>query len=83
MDVSSSDDVAHVEILDPFGRGLEVQFYFLYVCGKDVPPQGSLASCEERSQREKVGVRVALVEGLHFPGEFGLYSRTSTIRLFM
>ena len=31
MEVASSDDVAHVEVLDPFGRGLDVQFSFLYV----------------------------------------------------
>ena len=31
MEVASSDDVALVEILDPFGRGLDAQFSFLYV----------------------------------------------------
>ena len=49
------------------------------ICGKEVPPQSSLASREERSQCEKVGVRVTLAEDPLLPGEFGLYSRTSTI----
>ena len=31
MEVASSDDVAFVEVLNPFGRGLDVQFSFLYV----------------------------------------------------
>ena len=31
MKVASSDDVAFVEVLEPFGRGLGVQFSFLYV----------------------------------------------------
>ena len=31
MDVASSDDVALVGVLDPFGRGLDVQFSLLYV----------------------------------------------------
>ena len=30
MEVASSDDVAHVEVLDPFGRGLNVQFSFVH-----------------------------------------------------
>ena len=29
MEVASSDDVALVEVLDPFGRGLDVQFSLL------------------------------------------------------
>ena len=28
MEVASSDDVAFFEVLDPFGRGLDVQFSF-------------------------------------------------------
>ena len=39
----------------------------------------SLAYREERSQCEKVGAWVVLVEDPLLPGEFGLYSRTSTI----
>ena len=31
MEVGSSDDVALVEVLDPFGRGLDGQFSFLYM----------------------------------------------------
>ena len=31
MEVASSDDVALVEVLEPFGRGLDVQFSSLYV----------------------------------------------------
>ena len=31
LEVASSDDVALVEVLDPFCRGLDVQFSFLYV----------------------------------------------------
>ena len=31
LEVASSDDVALVEVLDPFGRGLDVQFPFSYV----------------------------------------------------
>ena len=31
MEVASSDDVALVEVLDPLGRGLDVQFSFIYV----------------------------------------------------
>ena len=55
MEVASSDDVALVEALDPFGRGLDVQFSFLYfeVCGKEVPSQSSRASRKERSQCER------------------------------
>ena len=56
MEVASSDDVAIVEVSDPFGRSLDVQFSCIR--GKEVPPQSSVASREERSQREKVGVRV-------------------------
>ena len=37
---------AFVEVFDRFGRGLDVQFYFL--SGKEVPPRSSLASREER-----------------------------------
>ena len=55
-----------------------MQFSFLYVARR-CPPQSSLASREERSQCEKVGVRVTLAEDPLLPGEFGLYSRTSTI----
>ena len=46
---------------------------------REVPPQTSLASREEISQCEDVGVWAVLVEDPLFPGEFGLYSRTSTI----
>ena len=31
MEVASFDDVAFVEVLDPLGRGVDVQFSFLYV----------------------------------------------------
>ena len=31
MEVASADDVASVEVLVPIGRGLDVQFSFLYV----------------------------------------------------
>ena len=31
MEAASSEDVALVEVLDPFGRGLDVQFPFSYV----------------------------------------------------
>ena len=35
-----------VEVLVPLGRGLDVKFAFL-ICGKEVPPQNSLASRKE------------------------------------
>ena len=54
MEVASSDDVGLVEVLDRFGRGLDVQFSFL-LCGKEVLQQRSVASREERSQGEKSG----------------------------
>ena len=78
MEVASSDDVGLVEVLDRLGRGLDVHFSS-YVCGKEVPSQSSLASGEETSQCEKVGVKVALVEDPLLPGELGFYTRTSTI----
>ena len=79
MEGASSDVVAFVDVLDPFGRGLDVQFYFLYVARR-FPPQSSLASREERSQCESgSGGIIALVEDPLLPGEFGLCSRTSTI----
>ena len=31
MEVASADDVASVEVLVPIGRGLDVQFSFLYL----------------------------------------------------
>ena len=77
MEVVSSDDVGLVEVLDRFRRGLDMQFSFL--CGKEAPPQSSLASREERSRCEKVGMWVAPMDDPLLPGEFGLYSRTSTI----
>ena len=52
MEVVSSDDVGLVEVSDRFDRGLDVQFSF-FLCSKEVPPQSSLASREERSQCEK------------------------------
>ena len=47
IEVDSSDDVAFVEVLDRFGRGLDVQL-FCFLCGKKVPPQRSLASREDK-----------------------------------
>ena len=41
-------------------------------CGKEVPPQSSLACREERPQCDQAGVRVALVEDPLLPGDFGL-----------
>ena len=80
MEVTSSDDVGLVEVLD----SLDVQIFF-FLCSKEVPPQSSLASREERFQCEKLGVWVVHVEDPLLPrvcspsGVFGLYSRTSTI----
>ena len=51
-EVASSDDVALVEVLDPFGRGLDVHFYFLYVARRCLH-KSSLSSREEKSQCEK------------------------------
>ena len=51
IEVASSDDVDLVLVSDGFGRGLEAHISFLR--GKEVPPQSSLASREERSQCEK------------------------------
>ena len=55
MEVASSNDVALVEVLDPFGRDLEGQFSFLYpgIWQGDASTKLSLASRKERSQCEK------------------------------
>ena len=47
VEVASSDDVGLVLVSDGFGRGLETQLCF-FLSGKEVPPQSSLASREER-----------------------------------
>ena len=47
IEVASSDDVAFVEGLDPFGRGLDVQFSFLYAARRGLH-KTSLASRKER-----------------------------------
>ena len=36
MEVASADDVAYVEVLVPIGRGLDVQFSFLFVAWKSL-----------------------------------------------
>ena len=78
VEVASSDDVASVEDLAPFGRGLDVQFSFLYVARRCLR-KTSLASRKERSYRS-VRARVVLVEDPFLRGcARGLYSRTSTI----
>ena len=78
MKVASSDDVAFVEILDPFGRGLDVQFSFLCVARMCLR-KTSLSSSKERSYRF-VRARVVLVHDPLLPGCVrGLCSRTSTI----
>ena len=48
-EVASSDDVAFVEVLDPFGRSLDVQFSFLCVARRRLR-KTSLASRKEREQ---------------------------------
>ena len=78
MEVTSSDDVGLVEVSDRFGRSLDVQVSF-FLCGKEVPPQRSLAPREEGPQCETVGVWVVLVADSFLLGEIGLYSRTPTI----
>ena len=49
IEVDSSDDVAFVEVLDPFGRSLDVQFSFLCVARRRLR-KTSLASRKEREQ---------------------------------
>ena len=46
LEVASSDDVALVEVLDPFCRGLDVQFSFLYVARRCL--HKALSHLEER-----------------------------------
>ena len=52
MEVASSDDFVLVLVSDGFGQGLEARIYF-FLCGKEVRPQSSLASLEDRSQCEE------------------------------
>ena len=66
MEVVSSDDVALVEVFDPFGRGLDVQFSFLYVTRRCL--RKALSHLAKRDFIVKVGVRVTLVEDLVISG---------------
>ena len=67
MEVASSDDVAHVEVLDQFGRGLDVQFSLLHVARRCLHKALSHLVKREISTW-KVGVRVAPVGDLLLPG---------------
>ena len=58
MEVGSSDEVAIVEVLDPFGRGLDVQFSCMWQGGAST--ELSRISRRETSMG-KVGVRVVLL----------------------
>ena len=79
MEAASSDDVDLVEVLDRFQRGIDEQLGFFFR-GNEVPPQSSPSHLVKTDLNVKsVGVGVALVEDPLLPGEFGLYSRTSTI----